>query len=81
MAVFPLFPYHLLQVCKAVAASYTVTMDALPPQSAELLALKQACSLREELPRPDESIHYQRVSTFVVDWSLCGAPCLPVSGP
>uniref|UniRef100_A0A7S3QYI0 Uncharacterized protein n=1 Tax=Dunaliella tertiolecta TaxID=3047 RepID=A0A7S3QYI0_DUNTE len=61
----------LAQACKAVAAAYKVTMDAQPPQSAEQLALKQVNTLREDLPRPGDSIHYQRVQATL---AALGAP-------
>jgi len=66
------FPLHL-QACKAVSVAYKVTIDAQPPQAAEQLALKQASMLREELPRPQDSIHYQRVRRHRWLLTLCAA--------
>lgn len=47
-------------------------LTAQPPQSAEALALRMAEALRTELPRPDDSLHFQRVGFW---WSLSQCAC------
>jgi hypothetical protein len=51
-----------------------LVLAAQPAQSAEALALRQIEALGKELPRPDQSMHYQRVRGWVERGWTCVLP-------